>query len=153
MQKLTFTLFIILFSIFSLTAQQHNKRERLKAYKTAYITEKLDLSSSEAEKFWPVYNAYSKSHFQLKVLKVKEELRKIKEKGGIDELTDKEAGQILSKLNKNEQLIINLRKELYNNLKNIISAKKILKLNRAEHEFNRKLLSEYRRNKPMGDNR
>src|SRR5438477_13202007 len=31
---------------------------RLEALKIAYLTKKLDLSSEEAQRFWPVYNKY-----------------------------------------------------------------------------------------------
>ena len=38
-------------------AQKHEKRNKIKALKTAHITSELNLSSKEAEKFWPIYNA------------------------------------------------------------------------------------------------
>jgi len=147
MQKITVTIFLIIISLSSLSAQHHNKREKLKAHKTAYITQQLDLTPSEAEKFWPIYNAYEKRVFQFKVSKAHAARKKIKEKGGFEALTEKEAEQILSQLIENEQAVINAKKELFKDLKNIISSKKILKLNHAEHQFNRKLLSEYRKRK------
>ncbi len=153
MQKFTVIIFLMLINLSSLYAQPHNKREKLKAYKTAYITQQLDLTPSEAEKFWPVYNAYEKKVFQLKVTKVNATRTKIKEKGGFEALTEKEANQILIKLTENEQNVIDAKKELFRALKNIISSKKILKLNQAEHQFNRKLLSDYRKNKQMNMNR
>ena len=133
-------------------AQPHNKREKLKAYKTAYITQQLDLTPSEAEKFWPVYNTYEKKVFQFKVTKINEERKKVKEKGGLGSLTEKEANQILEKIIQYEQAAIEAKKILFKDLKSIISSKKILKLNQAEHQFNRKLLSDYRKNKPMNMN-
>ena len=33
--------------------------ERLKGLRIAFFSEKLDLTPTEAEKFWPVYNAYA----------------------------------------------------------------------------------------------
>jgi len=92
-----FTILTILFCINGLNAQ-HDKREQLKAHKAAYITQKLDLSSKEAEEFWPVYNAYEKKYYQLRVLNNREVRKKIKNKGGIDALTEKESKDILSKL-------------------------------------------------------
>ena len=32
--------------------------KKLQALKIAFITQKLQLTSAEAEKFWPVYNQY-----------------------------------------------------------------------------------------------
>lgn len=55
--------------------------ERIQAEKVAYITEQLDLSSSEAEKFWPVYNALNDSQREL----MKAEHKAYKElRGAID---------------------------------------------------------------------
>jgi len=151
MQKPIYILVFLFLTINSMLAQHHGKRERLKAYKTAYLTEQLDLSPKEAEKFWPVYNAYEKEYFQLKVKKMNEMRSAIREKGGFDDLTEKEANQLLSKLSKNEQAVFDTKKNLYKNLKNIIPAKKILILNKAEHDFNKKLLSDYRKRKHMNN--
>ena len=153
MKKLIYTLIIIIISLNSVIAQPHGKREKLKAYKTAYLTEQLDLTPDEAEKFWPVYNAYEKNIFQLKVLKINEMRDIIKEQGGIESLSEKEANQLLSKLLDNDQALIDAKKDLYKNLAKIISTKKILMLNRSEHQFNRKLLSDYRKRSHMNNNR
>ncbi len=37
---------------------QNPNMERLKAYKIAFFTKRLNLTPQEAEKFWPVYNEY-----------------------------------------------------------------------------------------------
>lgn len=37
---------------------------KLEAQRIAYITNKLDLSSEESIKFWPVYNEYSKKDWK-----------------------------------------------------------------------------------------
>src|ERR1700751_2005111 len=42
---------------------------RLEALKIAYITNKLNLSPEEAQKFWPIYNQYA---LELKVARLKE---------------------------------------------------------------------------------
>ena len=53
-----------IFTVFVGIAQNGN---RLEALKIAYITRKLDLSPSEAEKFWPIYNQYSAEMKQIQV--------------------------------------------------------------------------------------
>ena len=40
--------------------QQRPNTERVKAVRVALLTEKMSLSTEEAEKFWPVYNDYEK---------------------------------------------------------------------------------------------
>lgn len=152
MKKHIYLLLISLFIMGGVNAQHYGKREKLKAYKTAYLTEQLNLSPKEAEKFWPVYNVYEKKYFQLKVNKMTEIRTLIKKQGGLDDITEKEANQLLVKLSANEQAILDAKKDLYADLKNIIPAKKILMLNKAEHDFNRKLLSDYRNKKHMRNN-
>ncbi len=107
------------------------------------------MTPTEAEKFWPVYNNCENKVHQLKFENIRNEHRKIRDKGGIDTLTDAEANAILKKLVKNEELLATVKNELFEDLKNIISPKKILKLYRSEHEFNRKLLSEFRKKQMM----
>ena len=85
---------VLLFTAWNMSAQEKG-RERIKAYKTAYITQELDLNSGEAEKFWPVYNEYDKRMFQLKVEKVRREKHRIRELGGPENLSDSDATKTL----------------------------------------------------------
>src|SRR4249919_3559348 len=61
-----FLLFACLLMIgIKMQAQNGN---RLEALKIAYITNKLNLSPEEAQKFWPIYNQYA---LELKVARLK----------------------------------------------------------------------------------
>ncbi len=148
MKKLTLFILILLSGLNNLTAQQNrDKHENFRAYKIAYITQQLDLSPTEAEKFWPLYNEFGKQFYQLKVIDTRDIKRKIKESGGIDTLSEGEAHEYVSILLNAEEEIVKLKKKFYDRLKNVLSSNKILKLYSAENEFNRKLLSEFRKNK------
>ena len=60
---------LLFFASFSLLAQGKKmleKKEEIYALKVAFITNKLPLTSSEAEKFWPIYNAFEDKQFELK---------------------------------------------------------------------------------------
>ena len=48
---------LILFLLIATTASAQ-RGDKIKAYKTAFLTESLELTSDEAEKFWPIYNAH-----------------------------------------------------------------------------------------------
>ena len=63
--------------------------DRIKAFKAAHITNALNLTSAEAEKFWPVYNAHEEKMMALR----RKERREIFQivKGDMDGLTEKEA--------------------------------------------------------------
>ena len=62
MRKIGLLLLAILFTSNHVWAQPDNPkhRERIKALKIAYITEHVNLSAEQAEKFWPVYNRFEK---------------------------------------------------------------------------------------------
>ena len=130
-----------------MTAQERG-RERIKAYKTAYITQQLDLSTKEPEKFWPIYNEYDKKLFDLKVREVKKSIQLIKEAGGPDALNDQEANKVLSKMLATEKEASINREKMYVKLAKVLTPQKLLKLYHAENNFNRKLLNEYRKVKP-----
>lgn len=52
---------IVLFLLFTTTlmfGQRRPDKEKIKSLKVAYITERLNLSSTEAQAFWPIYNAH-----------------------------------------------------------------------------------------------
>lgn len=63
--KHIFTILAAFFVLtFSANAQEERKTQRepgakIEALKIAFFTRKLDLSTEEAQKFWPVYNKYS----------------------------------------------------------------------------------------------
>lgn len=129
---------------FTSFAQEKNEsREKIKALKIAYLTEQLALTSSEAEKFWPIYNAFDKEQHDLRN-KHRFEIRKsLRNQGAIDEIDEKEAERLINlKLTTDKQLHES-EKEFIQKITGIISYKKIIKLQMAEMEFGRKLLKKY----------
>ncbi len=129
------------------TFAQKGKHERIKAFKIAFITEKLDLTTSEAEKFWPIYNEFSKREKQLKSTELREIRKKIKLAGGIDAFSDEQAIKMLNQFTSVQDGLHHLRQNLITDLKSAISVKKILKLLRAEKEFHRNLLNRLKNRK------
>ncbi|MEY4432460.1 MAG: hypothetical protein RLZZ44_590 [Bacteroidota bacterium] len=136
---------LLLFTSFSFYGQSEKmkeKREQIKTMKVAFLTTELDLNSSEAEKFWPIYNAFEEKEFELKHLKMRSILKRFRE--GNDKITEKEASELLSQIENNEEELFVLRKKFIRNLKGIIPASKIIRLKKSEEDFNRKLLMQYR---------
>lgn len=146
------TLHLILFLLFITTtifAQQKMKRENIKLLKTAYITDALDLTSTEAEKFWPVYNLYADKIQNLKFSMEAGIHRKINSLGGIDQVSEEQAKKLIDESLKIEQEISTNKIKMKVELSKILSAKKILKLQRAEKDFNRRMLQEYGKRRGM----
>ncbi len=143
MKKLLLTLFTILITTTAITAQQQMNRQKIKVLKTAYITDALSLTQKEAEKFWPVYNLYSD---KIQVLRMELEggfNRKIQLAGGLENISESQAKKFIDEIILNEKQISENEIALINGLYNVISAKKIISLKKAEREFNRRILQEY----------
>ena len=119
------------------------KKEQLKSLKVAFITEQLALSTTEAQKFWPIYNTYDREQFAVRQQKIRA-LHKQMNSGQINSMTDQEAEAFLVKLQAAEDELHQLRKQLNINLRKVMSPLKIIKLSKAEDDFNRKLLRQYR---------
>ncbi len=132
------TIVYILLLVSAITFGQRGERsEKLKAYKTAFITEELDLSPAEAEKFWPVYNLYDGKLMELRRIERKEIFTLVK---GVDNLSEEEANVLLEKILDLKSKEFQYHQEMDENLRNVLSSKKILKLKHAEEEFKMKLL-------------
>lgn len=138
---------LLVFAFCTKTNAQQGGKERMKAFKTAYITEELDLTVKEAEKFWPVYNKYDKKLFSLKVEKGRKERHRIKELGGPQNVSDQEATTIVFSMLSAEKEASVTREKMYKDLSKILSPTKLLTLYQAEMNFNKRLLSEYRKRK------
>ena len=119
------------------------KKEQIKALKVAFITDELSLTSDEATKFWPLYNAFEDKQQEIKRQKLKAYLERSDE-DSFDKLSEKEANSMLVQMENTEEELYQLKKKFISNLKGVISPIKILKLKKAEENFNRKLLQQYR---------
>jgi Spy/CpxP family protein refolding chaperone len=141
-----FQLFLLIFSIIA-SAQDgqrvREKRNEVKALKIAFITEELALTTDEATKFWPIFNAFENKQQEIRKQKLKGYLNKM-DSNTIDKLSDKEATNLLVKMENAEDEIHQNKKNLTKSLQNIISPIKILKLKKAEQDFNKKVLKQLR---------
>lgn len=134
-------IFIILFS-FQIGVAQKSSREKIKAYKIAFFTEQLQLSSEEATKFWPVYNKYDT---QLHDLKRKErQIFKTFKAQSEQEQSEETAIQLLKEYTVTEQKQLSTKLAMITDLNKVISSHKILLLFRAEYEFHKRLMQRLR---------
>ncbi len=137
---------IFIFLLATLTIQaQDGKHEKIKALKTAYITEKLALTSSEAEKFWPIYNRYDVKFHDLRKKEKTEIYQKLRD--GLDNLNEAEANNLIDRSFLLESEELELRKQMIAELRGVISPKKIIILKKTEDDFKRELLERYRNSK------
>lgn len=141
-------LFILIFISYSSFAQSflEEKKEKINALKVGFITNELDLTTDEATKFWPIYNAYDDKQFEIRHQKMK--AFKNRMDADIEKMSEKEAATFLAQMENTEDELYQLRKKFVTNLKGILPSVKIIKLKKAEDDFNRKLLQQYRNKGP-----
>src|SRR5687767_10203139 len=116
MKKILLILVIALGVSVASVAQDDNEKgngSRIEALKIAYLTKKLNLSTDEAQKFWPIYNQYMG------------EIRKTR----IDARQNKE-GEIPT-----EEKLLNIRKKYNGEFNKALSSEKVNTFFKAEKEF------------------
>lgn len=101
-------------------------RKKLNAMRIAFITERVELTPEQAKEFWPIYNKFSSEH------------RKLRKENMAPKGDDPDV-LIANSLEK-EQQILELKKKLYADLKNVISAGQIIKLKKAEKDFRKEII-------------
>jgi hypothetical protein len=108
---------ILIFGNFSFVHAQNGQRaEKVQELKIAFITQKLQLTSAEAEKFWPVYNSYENEIKQLRA-------------------TNKN-GDVLE----NEQKLLDIRKKYKPSFEKILGAQRANDLYNVERDFRNVLI-------------
>ena len=138
---------IFLLSIHSFAqSQMEEKKEQIRALKVGFITTELALTTDEATKFWPIYNAYDDKQFEIRHQKMKAFKQRMD--ADLEKMTEKEASALLAQMENTEDELYQIRKKFIANLKSILPSIKIIKLKKAEDDFNRKLLQQYRNKGP-----
>jgi hypothetical protein len=139
------TFVLTLFISLNLFSQHKDGRKKVKVLKVSYITEKLNLTKKEAQKFWPIYNKFeterqSLYHGNKNALK-----KEIEDKGGIDNLSEKDAKRLAKKMLAVRKTYYDAHVKYQTELSNVISYKKILKLDKIENDFTRRMFKRYRK--------
>ena len=98
------------------------KQQDIEALKVAFISRELELTPAEAEKFWPVYNQYSK------------ELKEIK-------LTSSENPDVLA----TDEKVLNLRKSYKDQFTKLLGAQRMNRMFGAEGRFRQILIKAIKR--------
>ena len=117
-------------------AEKH--KEALKAKKIGYLTNELDLSSEEAQRFWPVYNDYEKKVHALRK-ESKDQMR------NIDQASDANSYDLLMEDLDRSQKILDMKKNFFENLGSVIPKEKVTKLYVAELKFKKEVLDNVKR--------
>tara|TARA_Y100000746_G_scaffold177348_1_gene154926 strand:+ start:111 stop:647 length:537 start_codon:yes stop_codon:yes gene_type:complete len=118
--------------------QREKRKAKMKEMKKAFIKTELELTEEEEEVFWPIYDEFENKRDELR--KEHKSLRKQFKGKSLDELSEAEAEEMLSKEMEFREKRLALDKDFEQELKNSLSAKKIILLHKAERKFKKQLL-------------
>ena len=139
MKKIIIFLLIILIYPVSRSSAQNTNQEKLNNYKIGFFTKRLNLTSEEAEKFWPVYNEYQVQRNQIQLEKVKLN-RTFNQSEGT--LSDSQLGEIGDKyvdcIVQESALAVTFHKKL----KTVLPPDKVIMYYQAENQYKVQLLNE-----------
>ena len=143
-----FTLSLVLasiqFSTISKAQDNDDNINKIQAQRAAFFTERLSLTPAEAEKFWPVYNEYDAKRARLNA----EETRLINLfKENKASLTDKEIDSDIKKIFDTRKAITTLNEDYYLKFRQVLPARKVMKLIITETQFRVWLLNKLRPSK------
>ena len=140
MKKMIFlALSICSLAAFAQQGRMQEKLEKVNNLKIAFLTKELELSTTQAEKFWPVYNNYEKELMLTR--------RSFKQKhinNQQDGLSDKESKDLLDDQLAMEAAIVAIRKNYRNEFLKVLSPQQLVSLMEAEKRFNQMLKDKMR---------
>lgn len=122
---------ILLSTISNASAQEQQppdtkQEEKIQALEIAFISRKLNLTTDEAQRFWPVYNEYKRDMRQVMIAQRNNPNKDVLE---------------------NEQKIIDVRKKYRDRFTGVIGQPRMNKFFQAEREFRAVLLNQLK-NRP-----
>ncbi|UYZ63741.1 Spy/CpxP family protein refolding chaperone [Hymenobacter weizhouensis] len=124
---------------------------RIENARIAYITRELNLTSEQAQRFWPLYNEYSTKRRELR--QTHDQLRNAASATLSEDQARATLKQIVA-VSKNE---LELTEDYFSKLQKAISARQVAQLYKAEREFGRVMIQElkgqrrtYRLERPGG---
>ncbi|MEI8059291.1 MAG: hypothetical protein WCG67_03950 [Ferruginibacter sp.] len=124
MKKILLITTIFIGSLFTAVAQDeqagndNNRQEKIKALYVAYITQQLNLTEAEAQKFWPLH-----AQFESDIKTVKPDLPELEK----------------------QQVVLNIKKKYQENFNHILGANRCERFFKMDGEFKRKLLDRIRK--------
>lgn len=138
MKKALIAIALFVAATFAATAQEDKRPDKRRKFSPEqfqekqrnYITEKAALTPEEAEKFFPIFFELQKERFR-----IEREARSkvIKERG--QKLTDEQWKELLGHTADARIAIAQLEKEYITKYLNVVSPKKLVDIQRAEHSF------------------
>jgi len=136
--KRALILILMVLPAIALHAQNPNL-EKLNAYKVGFFTKRLNLTASEAEKFWPVYNEYQNEKNKIQV----ERFAMIRNfNQNESSMSDEQLTRLGDRLVEAEVKEAELAMQFHGQLKVVLLPAKVIRFYQAENQYKAQLLNE-----------
>ncbi len=144
--KILVSIVCIVWSSAVAMAQKPDAMDKLEGARIALITERLELTPEQAEKFWPLYREYTERRQELRkeFLSAKAQ---IKENG----MTDEESKKLVDKGLDLKEKQVALDRDYADKFNRVITARQILQLRKAEDDFRQMLLERLEKRREVKD--
>ncbi len=144
MKKILWTIALLITVPFFVSAQDQEARDKIEAARIAFITERLDLTPQQAEKFWPLYREYHKERETLRK-EFNEARTGIRDK----DLTEEESKRLIDLGLRFKERETQLQRTYSERLVRVISNRQLLELRKTEDDFRRMLLQRLEKRRDM----
>jgi len=148
MKKIFLLIILAVFSSTYLFAQERREMdpemlEKIKAEKISFFTDKMNLTPTEAQTFWPVYNEFEDKRFEIqREIHEFEHMSDEKFARLSDTEIEKMTNNYINSFEKEALLLKDYNKQFLK----ILPKKKVLTMYRTENEFRGHLIREFRKN-------
>ncbi len=139
---------LLLMTTMTFYGQQRPGKDKIKSLKIAFITERLDLTSKEAQAFWPIYNEHESKMEALHQKERKQIRSKLRD---IETISDKEAYNLLDQYMDMEEQKNKMNRAFFEQLSKVLSAQKTFLLIKTEKDFKRQLIKRLRERQHGGN--
>lgn len=143
--KYLLTVCVFMVSSFLMYSQENTgenrpeRLEKLEMLKRTYIAERLNLTTGEAEKFWPLYNELEQKKRAIKK-SIKENSERLNSAG----ISDKVLTEILESITLKRKEEADIDREFVKSCIPVLGAAKASKIIGMEEDFKKKLMDELR---------
>jgi hypothetical protein len=149
MQKIPVILIVVFMIQMTQLSAQNPNLEKFSTYKIGFFTKKMNLTSQEAEKFWPVYNEYQKKKNSIQRDKIML-IRNFNQNESI--LSDSQLTDMGDKLIKDISEESSLAVAFHNKIREILPPAKVIRYYQAENQYKIQLLKELQENRQRRGN-
>ena len=143
-----FLLFVLLLTSIASTGWAQDTNAKIEAARIALITERLNLTPDQAEKFWPIYKEYTNKRRD-----INQQFRSQVGKVDPKTVSEEEAKKLVQLQLDKKQQELNLEKQYSDRILGVISTRQMVSLRKAEQDFKVMLMEKIKQRQQMQRNR